>query len=672
MSEQPVSRTAAVRVVLKIGATLIAGALALTLILHAPFVRSAALRYVLTTVQRDYGLTLDAARLDYNLATLRVGLATIRLSTPGFGSEPFFEAEYLLVTLPLGALFGDVAFKDITVTNARAFVHRRANGTTNLPRSEDGAGVEPPALRIDRLDVSRLAIELRDEQAASSLQVPALALVLTRDEGSVSLEMPAELRLGTHATRIVQLRGQAVFDGRALRLAGVELRTDEVSATLDGTFLLVTRDPRIDLRLMGTGDIARLARWGLTDEELPQGAMAFEGTVTGPMDDPQAQVELSTERVVWHGATAADLAVRMRVGATGADVQELRAAFADGTVTATGSLPFGSGATGRATVSWTGVNAASATAAVLPEAGLVPSALSSGELDIEGILADASTWSGSLRLQMVPGRNARGRIAVGGDLMLDWRDGTWRLEGRSTLARVAPIQVEARGRFVGGPQAPSQQAGIASSTLECAVRLAETGLPTLLTALRTIGIATITDDAVAAGTLDAEIDLGGSLGDPSVRVRASARGLAVLQFAAESVNARVSGRLFQPRLEFSIETAEGGMAGQRLNDVRAAGLITGTSIVLDELSARQATGPGVVAGRGTYDLNTGEYNVSIDGAEWLLAATADQPLGGSMHVRFAGAGTAKGPSGTGHVTLADATWQDMMLGDLDASVHLDW
>ena len=113
------------------------------------------------------------------------------------------------------------------------------------------------------------------------------------------------------------------------------------------------------------------------------------------------------------------------------------------------------------------------------------------------------------------------------------------------------------------------------------------------------------------------------------------------------------------------------MAGQRLNGVRAAGLMTGTSIVLDELSAHQPTGPGVLALRGAYDLNAGEYTVSIDGAEWVLAATADQPLGGRMHIRFAGAGTAKNPRGTGHVTLADARWQGVMWGDLDASVRLD-
>ena len=56
-------------------AAALAGAVVLVLLAHAPFVRSAALRYALGAVQRNYGLSLQADRLDYNLAALRVGLA---------------------------------------------------------------------------------------------------------------------------------------------------------------------------------------------------------------------------------------------------------------------------------------------------------------------------------------------------------------------------------------------------------------------------------------------------------------------------------------------------------------------------------------------------------------------------------------------------------------------
>ncbi|MBI2829439.1 MAG: translocation/assembly module TamB domain-containing protein [Acidobacteria bacterium] len=660
-------------------AALAAGAVALVLLAHAPLVRNAALRYALATVPRDYGLTVDAARLDYNLAALRVGLAGIRLSAAGSTNEPFLEADYLSVTLPLGALFGDVAFKDITVTNARAFVHRRTDGTTNLPDAEDGPGDQPPALRIGRLDIPRLAIDVRDEQADIALRVPAIALLLVPDEGSVSLEAPADLRVGTRATRISQLRGQAAFDGRALRLGGTELRAAEASLTLEGSFLLVTREPRVDLNVSGTGDIARLARWGLMDEELPQGEMAFDGTVTGPLGDPLAQLEMRAERLSWRGVATTDLAARMRVGSAAAEVQELRFALAEGTATAAALLPFASDARGRATASWTRVSAASAILAVVPDTDLVPSAFASGQLDVEGILSDASTWSGSLRLQMTPGQNARGRIAMAGNLTLDLRDGTWRLAGQPRLAGVAPIRIAAGGRLAdgggGGPEGPSlpgppPRRALASSVAGT-VQLSETDLPALLAALSAAGIADITGDAVVSGSLEADIELGGSLADPSVSGRAMARDLAGPRFAVQSVTVGFSGRPFQPRLDFSIAAPEADVAGQRLQAVRATGVMTGTSIVLAALSASQPGGAGVVTGNGDYDLDTGEFTASIDGAEWQLAATAEQPLAGRLTIRFAGSGTAEEPRGEGQVALADAMWQGQVLGDLAASVQLD-
>ena len=73
-------------------AVAVAAALILVLLAHTPIARAAALRYALATVQRDYGLTLQADRLDYNLATLRIGLAGLRVSAEGSPDEPFFEA----------------------------------------------------------------------------------------------------------------------------------------------------------------------------------------------------------------------------------------------------------------------------------------------------------------------------------------------------------------------------------------------------------------------------------------------------------------------------------------------------------------------------------------------------------------------------------------------------
>ena len=667
---------------LKLGAGLLLGLLALVLVLHVPFARRAVLGYARAVVQRDMGVTLEAGRLDYNLVALRVGFASVRLSTPGFESEPFFEAEYVSASLPFSAFLGDLAFTDVSAIGARVVVHRRIDGTTNLPISADDPDVEPQAVHVARLDVPRLAIDLRDDQTDSSLQIPALALLLTPSGGTVSLDMPAELRVATRQTHVSHIQGQAQFDGRALGITDVAVLTDEASVTLDGVFEVLTRVPRLDLRLSGMADVAGLARWGLTDTELPQGVLAFDGSVVGPLDDPQAEMDLSAERVTWRGVTTEGLVARVRVDSAAADMETLRARFAEGTVTATATLPFADDAIGHIAASWSEVDVASALSAGIPDLDLVPAAVSSGEIEIDGVLVDAATWSGSLRLQMEAEPNSLGRVSVAGGLRLDVGDGTWRLDGQPTLAGIALFRMEAGGRLGGGrgglqaPQGstdrgPTSQQGIGPGTIDGTVRLSTTDVPGLFSALRTIGIATIADDTVTAGTLEADMDVGGRLADPSISVSAIVRGLVGAGVAVASVSARVEGQLIQPRLAFEVETPEGVVAGQRLNDVRAAGLMSGTSILFERLSASQPTGPGLVTGHGAYDLNTGAYSASIDGADWVLLPTAEQPMTGRLSVSFVGSGTGTILSGTGRATLTDARWQDTVLGNLDASVRLD-
>ncbi len=117
---------------------LVATAVLIVVLVHVPFVRAAALRYAISTVEDQYDLRLEASRLDYNLATLRIGLADLRLSAVHSPEEPFVTADYLSVALPWRVVVGDVAFDDISATNARVFVRRREDGSSNLPRAFGG------------------------------------------------------------------------------------------------------------------------------------------------------------------------------------------------------------------------------------------------------------------------------------------------------------------------------------------------------------------------------------------------------------------------------------------------------------------------------------------------------------------------------------------------------
>ena len=86
---------------------------------------------------------------------LRVGLADVRISAQG-KQPPFFEADYVAVTVPRRTLLGDVALDDVAVTNGVVRIVRSAAGEANLPDSAAAAEGEPAPLRIGHLLLSPL------------------------------------------------------------------------------------------------------------------------------------------------------------------------------------------------------------------------------------------------------------------------------------------------------------------------------------------------------------------------------------------------------------------------------------------------------------------------------------------------------------------------------------
>src|SRR5688572_10811277 len=106
------SRAGARRILVALGA---AGLLLvlIILLLHTPIARRGILGYVVPFVEREYGIRVEAARLDYNLAMMRIGLADVRVSAAYAAREPFFTAEYVAVVVPWRIALGDVAFNDI-------------------------------------------------------------------------------------------------------------------------------------------------------------------------------------------------------------------------------------------------------------------------------------------------------------------------------------------------------------------------------------------------------------------------------------------------------------------------------------------------------------------------------------------------------------------------------
>ncbi len=627
------------------------------LLLHAAFARRAVLGYILPRIEREYQLQLTASRLDYNLAAMRVGLAGVALASPRTPTAPFFTADYVQVDVPWSILRGAVVFDDISVTNGVVAIRRYGDGTTNLPAGSAEPGGEPAALRIGRLDINRLTIDLVDEQAITSLLLPAVAIQLTPSSGFIRLAEEGFLRTETQETRIQQLSGGASFDGRALHLSGLEVRTGEGTARVDGALTLIARDQRADVRIIGSIDATRASRWFVANGTLPEGTVAFDAEVEGPFTDITTVASVTSDRLAMGEVALTALNGRVRVTSVAADIETLGFDFAGGSASAMGVLPLDDAGSGRLTASWKGVDVAEATRAFAPDAELTPSGQFSGEINVEGRGLAIERWRGLMRLALAGGTTRNGQIAAPGNSMVRLNEGTWRLEGRHAIGGVAPAAVVLSGTT-------------GESIVTGDISVSPANLVALADMLRASGLADISRLVITGGFIEGQFHLAGQLADPVLKGEIVVRDLLAPEVTIPLINASLSGRPALPELTFRADAPAGEIAGEAVANLRAAGRLVESMVLLHDLTASQPSTAGMLSARGTYDLETGRYDAAIEGASWRVSPTADRPAAADIDLTFKGTGTMDDPAGVGNVTLRGVEWDTRRLGDVTASIEL--
>jgi outer membrane protein assembly factor BamA len=650
------------RRLLVVAAVLATTAVVVVLLLHAAPVRRAVLRYARPALEEQFGVRLDASRLDYNLAALRIGLADVRLAAPHSPDEPFFSAEYVSVTLARASLVGPLTFDEIAATNARALVRRRPDGSTNLPSPSGAPADDPSPLRVNRIDVPQMAVDLRDEQAARFLWIPSLSTWLTPDGGFVRLAREAELHTETQLTSVNRLEGNAAFDGRTLHLTGLQIELNELDARLDGSLTFIARDPAIDMTVRGTGDATRLARWVVVNGDLPRGDIAFDAAVTGPFDMLDARVRVTSDRLAVGNITTTDVLVSAHMVPDRAEIQELRFGFEGGEVRGTAVLPLASKEDGRMAASWTGIDAASVTRVFVPEAAVLPAASVSGRLEAQGPGSDPTAWYTTIHVDAAPGANARGRVALAGNASIELSNRMWQLAGRHVIGGVAPAALGLRGAL-GSDVAPGE--------LDGDISVGATPLPTLVSLLRTTGIADIPAEAVEAGTLEVDLGVMGLATDLRVGGRAIFRDLKGSRIEVPLLEVLMPFQPLEPTLDFSVDAPEAVVASQAVAGLHVVARLASDVLDVEEISVRQPSGTGALTADGAYSLRTRRYVIAVEGRDWELTPTDNLPIAGRAALRFAGEGSIDAPRGLGAVTVRDAVWDERTLGTVDATMALE-
>ncbi|HEY6359993.1 MAG TPA: translocation/assembly module TamB domain-containing protein [Vicinamibacterales bacterium] len=448
---------------------------AATLLVHAPFVRARVLRYAVATVQAQYGIRVDASRLDYNLAGLRIGLADVRISAQG-KQPPLFEADYVAVTVPRRTLFGDVALDDVAVTNGVVRIVRSAAAETNLPDSTAAGEGEPAPLRFGHLLLSPLRVDVRDEVARFALTIPGAVVELAADDGRIAVTGPATLSVGDQGTHVTSLAGRARFDGRTLHLAGMEVQAEEGRVRVDGALTVIAAAPALDLRVDGAAEVARLARWGMAEAEAPRGTLTFAGRVAGPLAGPTAELEINAPRIATPQIALVNVAASANV--TPDLLTIARAAFdiEGGRISGSAMVPLAGDdpLTARATVA-------------------------------------ARIQLGNRPTPFIP-------LAMPGESRLTLSSGQWRLEGEHRAGNVARTAFSLSGRLA---------SEIPQSTVAGDVRIPDADVQAVADALRRARLADVPADAVPAGRARAEARIEGTFSRAHVTFTAASDNLTV-------------------------------------------------------------------------------------------------------------------------------------------------
>ena len=317
-----------------------AGALLLALAaVHAAPVRALVLRHVASVLRASYGIDVRAASLSYNVLTLSAELRGVELAFVDTPSEPFAAADVLGVTFSARILVGDVNLQRISLVAPRIDIRRHADGSDNLPRvsgaQSAGAGFVLPPIAVDDLDVSF-------QQPDISAVIHGASVQLTSAEsGKVSAAINAQhgLRMTVSDRTIVVDNVAGAFD-----IEGQQLYIRDLTVTRPGTAFrangrIAFRDDASSIDVSVTGSSAIESWWAeFSDQAGPVGHVKGTAHVTGLLSEPTITFESNGRSLAWSGVQVSTMRTIGGYGSGQLSLNRVTLDIAGGTVEGHGTI----------------------------------------------------------------------------------------------------------------------------------------------------------------------------------------------------------------------------------------------------------------------------------------------------------------------------------------------
>ena len=707
-----------VRWLLGAGACLIA----LLASLHLPFVRNIVFSGAASRLAAGTGVAATAARLGYNLLTLRFEADDLQLAVAG--SPPLVRVESVRVDLGWSSLWGAVRLDEVALVRPRITIVAGDGG--NLPPvtggSSDGS---PPRVDTRRLTLEDLELAWSDPSRGLIVEANGLDLHLApsapgTNTGALGLTGGASIGVGDRTLSVGRLEAQIAFDGNDLGIGRGVVETELGRLELSGVVRSLLARPELELDHRGDVDLEALAAFWTSGLET-SGTVAFEGRLSGALASPEASLVLSGDPLRAGGLD--DLAIaRAEISASTRDlsVDALDLTIAGGRLEATGQLTLDGSLPGMLDVSWTDLDlttvlASAGLALPGPPAGvatgtaqltwptLTPAAVAGTiENDIRPSLEPAPAavaaqwhvalgdgrWSADLRHRV--GDALRADATLGGTLADVPRDST--LSGsleveasaidtasRALLGRDPGLTGELRATLdVGGTLGAPSAAGVIEGRGLVYGDLGPAALRGRIAGDRDRIVLDSLDAAIGMNTLQlngqldlqtADVDGILTMDLPTVADLARAVSLDWRPSGAVTVLGQLDGRWPAPRLAATLSGVDVGAAGLFVDRLDAEVRLAADGIAIERLVASQSGGRLEMAGR--YDPATGGYALA-SAAEGLRLRSDGSPTRPDATVGWTldGDGTVADPRGTAQLSLTDVRWRDRVLGRADVELNL--
>lgn len=612
----------------------------LLVFVHTAFVRTRTFNWVVGLLESRYGLVLSAREVSYNLFTGTASLDEVRLAARGHEDAPFFTATTVRADVPLSAYTGSLVLDQVDVDRGRVRIVTDANGVTNLPGGD--AAAEPPAeplsLAIRGLGLNDFAFEYEDAAGPTRIAATGIDADLGYRSGGdfdgilgpFAVRGGVDLTFGERNLRLEPIDTTLGFDGRNVWLPELPLRTAMLEAAVTGRIDRVLDAPALDLAFDGRANLAEATTWAASPIHV-SGTPVVKGSVTGPVAEASATIRFDGS-----GLTVGDEADLTASGEVTVDANRLEghrvhlAPASGGAADATFEIPFGEGTAPRVDANWRGLDAR----AVLRLAGQSVQPIGTrldGQLTFVGGASRAAALD--LDATALPGRGVtivagRARAELNGDQFSATHD--LRVPGLATSGTTS-------GRI--------DDANTSRTTVNGPSSLTITSLGETASSLAPFGIRLPAAVQDMAGTIEADVTIAGTVGDPSATIAARAPALDLPATGPAAISANIVADRRLVTIE-PIEVARGettvlggveiDLAGRTLG-----GKLEATSPDMKELLAEvperwQASGPLSATATLGGSLDEPRIDVTLDSPTVEVAGETFEALHGAAVVTGTG------------------------------------